>query len=78
MTSLNSTIQHSSPRSPSQGDWRSGQRRSSDNVPTCTGPLPTIEAYRQQAERAEQWLYKVYTEIEDRFLDRDKNARRRA
>ena len=26
-----------------------------------------VEAYRQQAERAEQWLYKVYTEIEDRF-----------
>src|ERR1700761_5685266 len=25
------------------------------------------EAYRQQAERAEQWLHKVYTEIEDRF-----------
>ena len=37
-----------------------------------------VEAYRQQAERAEQWLHKVYTEIEDRFLDRDKNARRRA
>ena len=33
-----------------------------------------VEAYRQQAERAEQWLHKVYTEIEDRFLDRDKNA----
>src|ERR1700752_3276871 len=27
-----------------------------------------VEAYRQQAERAEQWLHKVYTEIEDRFL----------
>ena len=37
-----------------------------------------VEAYRQQAERAEQWLHKVYTEIEDRFLDWDKNARRRA
>ena len=37
-----------------------------------------VEAYRQQADRAEQWLHKVYTEIEDRFLDRDKNARRRA
>ena len=33
-----------------------------------------VEAYRQQAERAEQWLHKVYTEIEDRLLDRDKNA----
>jgi chromosome segregation ATPase len=37
-----------------------------------------VEAYRQQAERAEQWLHKVYTEIEDRFLDRDKNALRSA
>jgi hypothetical protein len=27
-----------------------------------------LEAYRDRAERAEQWLHKVYTEIEDRFL----------
>jgi molecular chaperone GrpE (heat shock protein) len=27
-----------------------------------------VEAYRDRAERAEQWLHKVYTEIEDRFL----------
>ena len=27
-----------------------------------------VEAYRQQAERAEQWLHKIYTGIEDRFL----------
>jgi ABC-type transporter Mla subunit MlaD len=27
-----------------------------------------VEAYRQQADRAEQWLHKVYTEIEERFL----------
>ena len=27
-----------------------------------------VEEYRQRAERAEQWLHKVYTEIEDRFL----------
>lgn len=26
------------------------------------------EAYRDRAERAEQWLHKVYTEIDDRFL----------
>jgi|ERR1700733_10944726 predicted ribosome quality control (RQC) complex YloA/Tae2 family protein len=26
------------------------------------------EAYRDRAERAEQWLHKVYTEIEERFL----------
>ena len=37
-----------------------------------------VEAYRQQAERAEQWLHKVYTEIEARFLSQDKNDRRRA
>ena len=37
-----------------------------------------VEAYRQQAERAEQWLHKVYTEIEDRFLSSGRNARRRA
>jgi chromosome segregation ATPase len=37
-----------------------------------------VEAYRQQAERAEQWLHKVYTEIEDRFLRQDphRSARR--
>lgn len=34
-----------------------------------------VEEYRQQAERAEQWLHKVYTEIEDRFLRRDDNRR---
>ena len=27
-----------------------------------------IEAYRDRAERAEQWLHKVYTEIEERLL----------
>jgi predicted nucleic acid-binding Zn-ribbon protein len=27
-----------------------------------------VTAYREQAERAEQWLHRVYTEIEDRFL----------
>jgi hypothetical protein len=27
-----------------------------------------VIAYRDQAERAEQWLHRVYTEIEDRFL----------
>ena len=32
-------------------------------------------AYQEQAERAEQWLHRVYTEIEDRFLRQDQNAR---
>ena len=27
-----------------------------------------VTAHRDQAERAEQWLHRVYTEIEDRFL----------
>jgi signal transduction histidine kinase len=27
-----------------------------------------LEAYRDRAERAEQWLHMVYSEIEDRFL----------
>ena len=35
-------------------------------------------AYQEQAERAEQWLHRVYTEIEDRFLRQDQNARRGA
>jgi hypothetical protein len=37
-----------------------------------------VAAHEERANRAEQWLHKVYTEIEDRFLDREKNARRRA
>jgi hypothetical protein len=37
-----------------------------------------VEAYQQQAERAEQWLHKVYTEIEDRFLSEERNLRQRA
>jgi hypothetical protein len=27
-----------------------------------------VRTYRERAERAEQWLHKVYTEIEDRFM----------
>ena len=33
-------------------------------------------AYQEQAERAERWLHRIYTEIEDRFLRQDQNARR--
>jgi hypothetical protein len=32
-----------------------------------------VQAHRERADRAEQWLHKVYIEIEDRFLKR--NAR---
>ena len=32
-----------------------------------------VAAYQQRAERAEQWLHRVYTEIEDRFLRQNDN-----
>ena len=31
-----------------------------------------VAAYQDRVERAEQWLHKVYTEIEDRFLRQEK------
>jgi hypothetical protein len=34
-----------------------------------------IGIYQDKAERAEQWLHKVYTEIEDRFLRQDDGRR---
>jgi hypothetical protein len=50
-----------------------------------------LTAYQERADRADQWLHRVYTEIEDRFLhqsdsrravngapQRSQNARRRA
>ena len=30
-----------------------------------------LTAYQERAERAEQWLHRVYTEIEDRFLQQN-------
>ena len=36
-----------------------------------------VTAYQERAERAEQWLHRVYTEIEDRFL-RQSDGRRGA
>src|SRR6202166_3070014 len=35
-----------------------------------------VGIYQDKADRAEQWLHKVYTEIEDRFL-RQEDGRRR-
>jgi hypothetical protein len=32
-----------------------------------------VAAYQERAERAEQWLHRVYTEIEDRFLRQNDN-----
>jgi hypothetical protein len=34
-----------------------------------------VVTYQEQAERAEQWLHRVYTEIEDRFIRQDQSAR---
>jgi hypothetical protein len=35
-----------------------------------------VAAYQEQAERAEQWLHRVYSEIEERFMRRDQSERR--
>jgi hypothetical protein len=29
-----------------------------------------VQLYRDKADRAEQWLHKVYTEIDERFIKR--------
>jgi hypothetical protein len=34
-----------------------------------------VGIYRDKADRAEHWLHKVYTEIEDRFLRQDDSRR---
>jgi hypothetical protein len=34
------------------------------------------QLYQQKSERAEQWLHKVYTEIEERFIGRAEESRR--
>jgi hypothetical protein len=34
-----------------------------------------VGIYQDKADRAEQWLHKVYTEIEDRFLRQDDSRR---
>jgi len=35
-----------------------------------------VELYRDKADRAEQWLHKVYTEIEERFIKRPQDKSR--
>ena len=34
------------------------------------------QLYQQKSERAEQWLHKVYAEIEERFIGRAEESRR--
>jgi hypothetical protein len=36
-----------------------------------------IGIYREKAERAEQWLHRVYTEIEERLIRQPEEKRRR-
>jgi TolA-binding protein len=52
----------------------------SNKLRAAEGRIAELEAqaaaYQEQAKRAEQWLHQVYTEIEDRFLRQDQNARR--
>jgi hypothetical protein len=35
-----------------------------------------VQLYRDKADRAEQWLHKVYTEIEERFIRQAEEKRR--
>ena len=35
-----------------------------------------VELYREKSDRAEQWLHKVYTEIEERFIRHAEEKRR--
>jgi hypothetical protein len=37
-----------------------------------------VATYQERADRAEEWLHKVYSEIENRFLSQDRNTRRAA
>ena len=39
------------------------------------GSRAEVGMYQEKADRAEQWLHKVYTEIEDRFLRQDDGRR---
>jgi uncharacterized protein YlxW (UPF0749 family) len=47
----------------------------SDQLRAAENRIAELEAevgtYQQRAERAERWLHKIYTEIEDRFLRQD-------
>src|SRR5271169_4830658 len=55
-------------------------QRLSNKLREAEGRIAELEAqaaaYQEQAERAGQWLHRVYTEIEDRFFRQDENARR--
>jgi hypothetical protein len=52
----------------------------SHQLRTAEDRIAELEAevgiYQDKADRAERWLHKVYTEIEDRFLQQDDGRRR--
>ena len=52
----------------------------SHQLRTAEDRIAQLEAevgiYQDKADRAERWLHKVYTEIEDRFLQQDDGRRR--
>ncbi len=54
--------------------------RLSQQLRAAEGRIAELEAeaaaYQEQAERAAQWLHRVYTEIEERFLRQEQNPRR--
>ncbi len=54
--------------------------RLSQQLRAAEGRIAELEAeaatYQEHAERAAQWLHRVYTEIEERFLRQEQNARR--
>ena len=54
----------------------------SDQLRAAEDRIAELEAesatYLERADRAEQWLHTVYTEIEDRFFRRDCRLRARA
>jgi hypothetical protein len=51
----------------------------SDQLRAAEDRIAELEAevisYQERAERAEQWLHRVYTEIEDRFLQQTDTRR---
>ena len=51
----------------------SHQLRAAEN--RIAGLEAEVASHQGQAERAEQWLHKVHTEIEDRFLHQDQTRR---
>jgi molecular chaperone GrpE (heat shock protein) len=54
----------------------------SDQLRTAEDRVAQLEAevsgYQERAERAEQWLHRVYTEIEERFLPQREGHRARS